>query len=478
MHSSLFSLFLLAAMAGSSTAQPAHRYQTDFPPEEFRDRHARVYEAVGPGALAILQGAAVTSGFEVFRQSNQLYYLCGIETPQAYLVLDGTSRRSTLYLPHRNPGRERNEGKTLSAEDDALVRELTGVDTVLALEDLSAVFRRGLMSSEASRIFTPFSPAELNQGSRDEQVSAALAAASDPWDSRLSREAHFIQLLRTRLPQFDLRDLSPLLDRLRAVKSPREIALLRRAGRLAGLGLMEAMRSTAVGVMEYQLDAAAQYAFLVNGARGPGYPSIVGGGVNAWMGHYFHNDQALKAGDLVLMDGAPDVGYYTSDMARMWPVNGRFTEAQRELCGFILAVHQVLLKRVRPGVTAEQILKEVRSEIEAIVERTQFSKPIYERAAREAVTFRGHLSHPVGMAVHDSGGYWSAPLVEGVVLAIDPMIWVPEEQLYIRIEDTVVVTEGGIENLTGFVPSNLDAIEQLMREPGLVELRPAEARRR
>jgi len=477
MRSHLYPLLLLAATAAPLAAQPAYRYQTDFPPEEFRERHARIYDAIGPGALAILQGATVTAGFEVFRQSNQFYYLSGLETPQAYLVLDGGRRRATLYLPHRDPAKERNEGKTLSAEDEELVRELTGVDAVLPLEDLPNVFRAGLMSPGAPVLFTPFCPAELNMGSRDEQVSAELAAARDPFDGRPSREAAFLALLRAKFPRFELRDLSPILDRMRAVKSPREIAVLRRAARLAGLGLMEAMRSTAPGVMEYQLDAAARYVFLVNGARGAGYPSIVGGGRNAWMGHYFHNDRALQDGDLVLMDGAPDVACYTSDMARMWPVNGRFSKTQRELCGFILEVHRVFLKKIRPGVTADQILQEARPEIEAIVERTQFSKPIYERAAREAVDFTGHLSHPVGMAVHDSGGYRSSPLVEGVVLALDPMIWVPEEQLYIRVEDTVVVTEDGVENLTGFVPSDLDDIERLMSEPGLVELRPAESPR-
>lgn len=454
-------------------AQDEHHHQTDFPPQEFRERRTKLFDAIGPNALAVIQGAPAAPGFQVFRQSNQFYYLCGVETAHSYLLLDGRSRRTTLFLPHRDKGRERNEGKVLSAEDAELLVSLTGVDEVLGVEGLAKSLQWKLVHMPAPAVYTPFSPAEGSMGSRDELLGTQIAAANDPWDGRPSREGRFHELLRGRFPQLELRDLSPILDRMRAVKSPREIDVLRQAARLSGLGLMEAMRSTRPGVMEYQLDAAAQYHYLVNGARGPGYPSIVGGGTNAWMGHYFQKDDALREGDLVLMDAAPDLRYYTSDMARTWPVGGRFSPAQRELCGFILAIHEALLARIRPGVTAAQILDEVAPEMRAIAEGTQFSKPTYREAALAAANWRGHLSHPVGMAVHDVGGYSSRPLEPGVVFAVDPMMWIPDEKLYIRIEDTVVVTEDGIENLTGFVPSDLDAIEALMAEPGLVQLRPS-----
>jgi Xaa-Pro aminopeptidase len=455
-------------------AQEAVHYQTDFPPEEFAARREKIFDKIGNQAVAIIQGAPAVDGFKIFRQSNEFYYLCGLETPHAYLLLDGRNRRATLYLPHRDEARERNEGKVLSAEDAELVKKLTGVDAVRGLELMPRDWIwGGLVRLPAPAIYTPFSPSETEADSRDESLSGNAGIASDPWDGRPSREGHFVHLLRTRYPQFELRDLSPILDELRLIKSPREIALIRRASQLAGLGLVEAMRCTEPGVYEYQLDAAARYVFQINGARREGYPSITAGGQNAWMGHYFRNNDALKDGDLVLMDYAPDYRYYTSDVTRMWPVNGKFTPAQRELCGFILAYRNALLKRIRPGVTAGQIMDETAAEMEKVLNATKFSKPIYEKACREALKFRGHLSHPVGMAVHDVGVYTRTPIQPGTVFSIDPMIWVQEEKLYVRMEDVVVVTETGVENFTDFIPAELDDIEKIMKEKGILQMRPA-----
>ena len=137
-----------------------------------------------------------------------------------------------------------------------------------------------------------------------------------------------MKLIKDRTPKFEMRDLSPILDEMRMVKDPKEIDLIRKATQIAGLAIMEAMLSTKPGVYEYQLDAAAKYIFHLNGAQGEGYSSIIGGGTNAWMGHYFRKTDKLVSGDIVLMDYAPDYHYYTSDVTRMWPVNGKFTDAQ------------------------------------------------------------------------------------------------------------------------------------------------------
>src|SRR6185295_8777097 len=131
------------------------------------------------------------------------------------------------------------------------------------------------------------------------------------------------------------RDLSPILDELRLIKSPRELELLRRAGTLSALAVREAMRSTRPGLREHHLEAVARYLFRLNGATGEGYCAIVASGAHIWHPHYFRNDDDLRDGDLVLMDYAPDFRYYTSDIGRMWPVNGRFDAVQRELYEFM-----------------------------------------------------------------------------------------------------------------------------------------------
>jgi len=426
-------------------------FQADFPPEEFAERRGRILDAIGPDAHALLQGAPPVRGFEVFRQSNDFYYCCGIEEPQAYLLLSGARRTATLYLPHR-PERSA-EGASLAAEDADLIRRLAGLDAVYPLEPLSEHLAR------ASVLYTPHGPAEGRSGSRDELQRADRLVLADPWDGRLPREPHLIALLRSRLPGLAIRDLSPVLDVLRAVKSPREIALLRRAGRLAALAVTEAMRATRPGLREYQLAAIAHSVYLHHGARGEGYRAIVASGTNIWHPHYFRNSATLEAGDLVLMDTAPDLGNYTSDIGRMWPIGGAYAPWQRELYGFIVEYHKTLLARIQPGLTADQILAEAAAAMAKVVDGTQFSKPAYEAAARRALEFRGHLSHPVGMAVHDAGGYGAAPLRPGTVFAVDPQLWVPEERLYIRVEDTVAVTDAGIENLTSAAPLELADVE-------------------
>jgi len=446
-----------AGQGAGGSAQEA-LLQNDFPPEEFAARWARIFEAIGPAAHALLQGAPSVRGFEVFRQTNEFYYCCGVEAPQAYLLLSAADRRATLFLAHRPEGRSA-EGASLAAEDADLLRRRTGVHAVFGIEALSDHLRG------AAVLYTPHSPAEGRCGDRFEATRADQQAAEDPWDGRPPREMHLVQRLRARLAGVEVRDLSPVLDALRAVKSPREVDLMRRAGRLAARAIAEAMRATRPGMAEYQLGAIAQAVFLIHGAKGEGYRSIIASGKNAWFAHYFRNASVMRDGDLVLMDAAPDLGCYTSDIGRMWPIGGTYAPWQRELYGFIVAYHKALLARIRPGVTADEILAEAAAEMAGAVERTRFSKGIYRDAARRALEFKGHLSHPVGMAVHDPGGYRERPLVPGVVFAVDPQMWVPEEELYIRVEDTVAVTERGIENLTRDAPLELDDVEAVMREP-------------
>lgn len=444
-------------------------YQPHFPPEEFKARWEKILERIGDRAVALVQGMPKVNGFLFPRQNNEFYYLCGIETPHAYLVLDGKRRQATLYMPPRDWRLESAEGRILSAEDVELVKKLTGVDEVLNTQAMKEEQMPAF--KEAATIYTLFSPAEGNGQSRGELRSANNSIKADYWDGRGSREENLTQLLRKRFAHAEVKDLTPILDSLRAVKSPREIALIRRASQLAGLGILEAMKSTKPGVFEYQLDAAARYVFLVNGARLEGYRSIVGAGTaNIWNMHYYRNTGELKDGDLVLMDYAPDYGYYVSDIGRMWPVNGKFSPAQRELLQFVLDYRNAILKRIRPGVETRQIMEEARKAMEPMFQRTKFSKPIYEKAARTLVERGGGVfSHPVGMAVHDDGGYSWGPLRPGHVFSIDPQLRVREERIYMRYEDVVVVTETGVENFTDFLPSELDDIEKLVGQGGLVQ---------
>jgi Xaa-Pro aminopeptidase len=312
--------------------------------------------------------------------------------------------------------------------------------------------------------------------SRDLALRVIGVYAADPFDGRGSREGDFIQMIRTRFPQFGINDLTPVVDQLRLIKSSREITMLEKATRLSGLALMESMRSTVPNIYEYELDAVAKFVFYRGGAQGDAYYSLIASGQNAYWPHYNAGQRKMLDGDFLLMDYAPDVGYYMSDVTRMWPVNGKFSPWQRELYGFYLTCYQAILKHIRPGVTAQVIKQEAVRDMETALSSSRFSKPEFERAAREFVTSykqgatspRTSLGHWVGMATHDDG-VDSGPLRAGMVFTIEPALVVPEEKIYVRLEDMIVITDTGARIISDFVPMDIDGIEKLMREEGMLQ---------
>jgi Xaa-Pro aminopeptidase len=468
----------LAFLIGVTVAvwgEAAPYHQTDFPPEEFKARWEVIFNKIGKQAVAVVRGAPRTNGFIFPRQSNEFYYLSGIETPGSYLLLDGRTRKATLYLPARDERLESAEGKVLSAGDADLVKSLTGADEVLSTEAMREDWLSASKGGAPHEIYALFSPAEGAEQSRYELMDSNASIAADYWDGRIPREARLVELLRARFWRSQIKDLTPILDEMRSLKSPREIALLRRAAQIAGRGLLEAIRSTRPGIYEYQLEAAARYVYLVNGARLEGYRSIIAAGVeNIWNMHYYRNSKQITQDDLILMDYAPDYHNYVSDITRMWPASGKFSATDRELLGFVFAYRQAVMQRIRPGVTPAQIREDAKVAMQPVFARTKFSKPIYEQAAHRLVdTGGGIFSHPVGLAVHDDGEYVNGPLAPGQVFSIDPQLRVPEESRYLRYEDVIVITSNGYENFTDFLPSELGDLEKLVGQGGILEKVPA-----
>ena len=335
--------------------------------------------------------------------------------------------------------------------------------------------------SSARTVYTPLAPAEGFAVSRDLALRRIAEVGSDPFDGSASREGRFAALLRERFPELEQKDLTPVLDTLRLIKSPREIAMIRRATRLSGLALIEGMRSTKPGQYERELDGMAKFIYYRNGAQGEAYYSLIASGRNAWYPHYNAGKRKMEDGDFLLMDFAPDVGYAMSDVTRMWPVNGKFSTWQRELYGFYLGCYEAILRSIRPGVTPAECMQEAAKKMDALLASSNFSKEIYGKAAREFVDgYRkaaekpdASLGHWVGMATHDDGPH-AGPLKPGMVFTIEPALRVPEEKIYVRLEDMIVITEKGTDVLSDFVPRDIDRIEKLMTEKGLLKTYPRE----
>ena len=441
-------------------------YQSDFTQDEFKARRRKVCEAIGKDAVALLPGAPGPKGSDTFCQYNDFYYLCGVESPRAFLLIHGASERASLFLQRESQLDRQSPGDLICADNPEFVCATTGVDEALPIERLAPRLQR------ASVVYVPFEDGQVIGENRHHAREWANEVYSDPWDGRPTRADHLIATLRTRHPHVEVRSLSSLMIEHRLIKSPAEIDLLRRAGHLTAVAVCEAIRSTRPGVMEYQLDAAMRYHFLAGGAQDQAYHAIIASGPNAWYGHYSRNDREMADGDWVLCDGAPSYHYYVSDIGRMWPINGTYTQAQREMYGFVVEYHKVLLAGIRPGRMLEEIHLEAAETMKGVLAGWTFTSSVHEQAARDMFEFRGHLSHCVGMSVHDDWPDRKRPLEPGVVFSVDPQMRVPSEKLYIRAEDTVVVTEDGIENLTAEAPLELDDVEAMMKQDGLLQAFP------
>jgi Xaa-Pro aminopeptidase len=369
--------------------------------------------------------------------------------PDALLLLDASQHHSILFLPGQNKEAARWEGSRLLAGPEA--RSQTGIDEVLELSRFEAELDK--RKNALQGVYVPFSPEEIAATSRDRALQHDSARQTDPWDGRPSRESAFENSLQAKLgPSVSIKDLSPLLDEMRRVKDSQEIERLRIAGHIGALGLKEAIRSAKPGMYEYQVAALAEFVFSWHGAAGPAFYPIVGSGPNSCLLHYSQNSRTMAAGDIVVLDFGPDYQYYQSDITRTFPISGRFSEEQAKLYQIVLAAQRAALGKVRPGASFGALNEAVQE----VLEHYGYAK------------YLAHgVSHYVGMSVHDVGA--SKAFEPGVVIAVEPGIYMPDKNLGIRIEDTVLVTKDGYEVLTKAAPTDIIEIEKLMSEKGMGE---------
>lgn len=421
------SLGVVAGPAAAQVGSPAGPVA----PETLRARRAAAAGAMEEGLLVVgseelreLEGDHPQDSD--FRQDNYFFYLTGLETPGSWLVLPaGEPDAASLYLPPRDRRSERWTGPKLGPGPEA--RRRTGVADVRAAgsfeEDLTARLRE-----------LGGAPLRLHAG----------AARHGAIASRLSATAVAVE------------PPAPLLDRLRLVKDDEEIRRIRRAVAITGEAQAEGMRVAGPGVHEYEVEAAIEYVFRREGAERVGFPSIVGSGPNSVILHYDTNRRRMEDGDLVVVDIGAEYGYYTADVTRTYPVSGRFTPRQRALYDLVLGAQRAVIGAVRPGATIRELTGIARRHLD------EHSEGLCGNASCSRFFVHG-LSHWLGMDVHDVGGYGVA-LEPGMVLTVEPGVYLPEEGLGIRIEDDVLVTEGGHEVLSADVPRTADRIERVMAE--------------
>jgi Xaa-Pro aminopeptidase len=408
------------------------------PVERLNARRAALFERLGNG-VAILRSAdekSIEGDYPQdsdFRQDNSFFYLTGLETPQSYLVLlarsDGPDQ-AILFIPPRDSMQERWTGPKMGPGPEATAA--TGIADVRSNRDVRSDVRTLLQQTKAP-LFLPRYRA--------------------PRDSIILKELRLTDSLGASLEK---KPLNVHLAALRQVKDADEIARLRRAIDITAEAQREVMKAAKPGMFEYELESIIEYTFRRRGAERVGFPTIVGTGINATTLHYDKGRRQSEAGDLVVMDVGAEFGYYSADVTRTIPINGRFTPRQRALYDLVLGSQQAAIDSVRPGVTIMQ-LQQIASNY-----MRDHSGELCAPGPCNRYFIHG-LSHWLGMDVHDVGDY-SARLAPGMVLTVEPGIYIPAEKLGIRIEDDILVTATGSENLSAGAPRKAEEIERLMRE--------------
>jgi Xaa-Pro aminopeptidase len=460
----------LLVLTSVASAQPP-LFTDALPPEEFAARRAKVMQQIGHAAV-VIQGATELPSYHKFRQNNQFFYLTGVEVPRAILVIDGRAKSSTLFVLPRDERAERSEGPVLVPGPETA--KIAGIERVLPRDEFLNVVRQ--FEADSRTLYMPHRLEALGAATPGYTEGHAKKSLEDPWDGRKSREMTFIDRVKEKAPSAAVKDLDPILDAMRLVKSPREIALIREATRISGLGIMEAMRSAQPGMYEYELEAIADYVFKKHNSQGIGYFALVAAGKNASWPHYHAAQTKTEDGQLLLFDYAPDYKYYTADVTRMLPVNGKFTADQKELYTIYLRLYQALMTSIRPG-SVNAILKDAVAKMDKVVASFTFTNPKYKEAATRFVEgYRGRvgsgggsLGHMVGMEVHDVTAPMSDGLKPGMIFTIEPALTIPDDRVYVRLEDMILITETGYENLSSFVPMEVAEIEKLMAETGFAE---------
>ena len=429
--------------------------------KEFSRRRKRLMQIMGHGTIAILPTAPIKirnrDAEYPYRPDSDFYYLTGFPEPQGVAVLAVGRRHGeyVLFCREKDPDQETWHGRRAGLEG---AREFYGVDDAFPIADIDEILP-GLMENCERVYYTMGLDQEFDQrliGWVNQLRGKARAGVHTPGE--------FVAL-------------DHLLHDMRLYKSKEEIKIMRRAAKVSAQAHVRAMQQCRPGLMEYQIEAELMHVFKMNNCA-PAYNSIVGGGANGCILHYVENNAPLNDGELLLIDAAAEYNYYDADITRTFPVNGRFSVAQKALYELVLEAQLAAIEKVKPGnhwndphVAAVKVLTHGMVKLGLLKGKT--SKLIKEEAYRRFYMHR--TGHWLGMDVHDVGDYkigdqWRV-LEPGMVMTVEPGIYIPAGSkgvakkwwnIGIRIEDDVLVTKDGCEVLTKDVPKSVTEIEALV----------------
>ncbi|EFL79065.1 Xaa-Pro aminopeptidase [Actinobacillus pleuropneumoniae] len=421
-------------------------YLAELPREEFVERRNRVFEQMQDNsALVVFTETEKRRNSDcdyLFRPDSYFWYLTGFAEPKSALLLikKDSKNESVIFLRKKDPLMETWNGRRLGIEK---APEALNVDLAFDIEDISRVF------------------AEKTQN----LTACYYAKGLQEWGDSVVAE-QFVDVI----------DWQPMLSEMRLIKSTAEIALIQQACHISGLAHIRAMKQTRPNRYELEIEGEIQHEFTRFGARFPAYNSIVASGENACILHYNENDQVLKDGDLLLIDAGAEFAHYAGDITRTFPINGKFSEPQREIYQLVLDAMKEAAKWLVPqgsikiaNEKAVQVLTE--GLVRLGILKGEVEQLIADKAYRQ---FYMHgLGHWLGLDVHDVGNYGTErdrALEIGMVLTLEPGLYISSEAdvperykgIGVRIEDNLLITEYGNKNLTSGCPKEIADIEAIM----------------
>jgi Xaa-Pro aminopeptidase len=444
-------LLTVSALAVSGLIPSAHA--------QYTDRHA-IDDLGGPSAFAERRAALakeLNTGFTLlfarneipeashYREDNDFYYFTGLQDPGAVLMIDNSDGTITLFEPQQSGRTAQVYGANLLSLPQT-EREKLGFSKVIPVSDLDVSLSSATRRSETPEIWIRLGFPDKADGARSEVGRDHAWKFAHPYREPIPQDLAPAKLLAERYPMMRFRDLTPAIDAMRNIKTPKEIEVLRKNGKISAEGNRQAMAHARPGMFQYEIEARALNYYLSHGAQGVAYLAIVGSGENANTWHYFSDREVIQPNDLVVFDFAASLDHLTMDITRTFNINGKFPPDQAKWYAVDLASQKAVIALLRPGHTYE--------------EADAAGKAVYDKAGigDQWLGFPGHF---VGLATHDVMAT-KGPVKSGQVVTVEPIIEFPAKREHYRVEDTVLITDGEPEILSSGVPKELTEVEKLI----------------
>jgi len=424
---------------------------SNIPSQLFIQNRKNFKEHLKPGSIALFFSNDImptnADGVMGFKQNSDLFYLSGIDQEDTILLIfpdaKDNKHKEVLFIKETNETVAIWEGEKLSKQQAS---EISGIPTIYWTHQFESVLKT--LIYQAEYIY-------LNS---NEHLRSFIETetAQDRWNKRIMQKYPLHKYERS----------APILFKLRSIKNSIEVDLIQQACNITEKAFRRILKFIKPGVWEYEIEAEMIHELIINRSKGFAYPPIIASGKNACVLHYTENNQQCKDGDVVLIDAAAEYANYASDMTRCVPVNGRFTKRQKEVYNSVLFVLKEATKLLRPGMTFEKYNAEVgRMMTEELLKLKLITKEDVKKQTPEKPAYKKYFmhgtSHFLGLDVHDVGFFYE-PMQAGMVFTCEPGIYIPEENLGIRLENNILITQNGQINLMQNIPIEPEEIEELM----------------